>query len=204
MLKIALPLAAGLFVAGVVSASAQTAASQNPAAAPGNGPSPFAAYNGPAMPPPPPGGGFPPGPRPPDVLSRGPSIDLAVIMAKAAVKACAPQHIGVSILDADGKPKLYYIPDGTAGQHAYTGFRKANTALHFKMPTSQVHAKVQSDTAFGAEVSADPNLVSWAGGVPIKVGNEIIGAIGVSGAEPSEADEACAVAAIAKVQSRLK
>ncbi|MFT4077606.1 MAG: heme-binding protein [Asticcacaulis sp.] len=151
-----------------------------------------------------PAGGFPVGPRPPDKLSRGPSIDLAVEMAQAAVKACAPQHIGVSIIDADGLPKLYYVTDGTAGSHAYTGFRKANAALHFKIATSEVHARAASDPKFAAEVQADPNMVSWAGGVPIKVGDEIIGAIGVSGAEPSEADEACAVKAIAQVQSRLK
>ncbi len=186
MLKYLFPLALGL--------AAVSCAAQTPPA------TPDAPYNGPPMP----AGGFPPGPRPVDVLSRGPSIDLAVEMAQTAVAACAPQHVGVSILDADGKPKLYYIPDGTAGQHAYTGFRKANTALHYKMPTSQVHAKVLADAALAAEVAGDPNRVSWAGGVPIKVGDEIIGSIGVSGAEPSEADEACAVAAIAKVQSRLK
>ena len=127
---------ASLFLAVATAAGAQT-----PSA---TGVSPDAAYNGPPMPPMP-AGGFPPGPRPVDVLSRGPSIDLAVEMAQEAVRSCAPQHVGVSILDADGKPKLYYIPDGTAGQHAYTGFRKANTALHYKMATSQVHARVLSD-----------------------------------------------------------
>ena len=42
------------------------------------------------------------------------------------------------------------------------------------------------------------------GGVPIKVGNEVIGAVGVSGAPGGEKDEACANAGIAKVADSLK
>ena len=57
-----------------------------------------------------------------------------VVAAKAATAACAGWHIGVAILDQAGTPKLYYIPDGTAGWHAYTSFRKANTALLIKAP----------------------------------------------------------------------
>jgi uncharacterized protein GlcG (DUF336 family) len=48
-----------------------------------------------------------------------------------------------------------------------------------------------------------PNLVLVGGGVPIKAGNEIIGAVGVSGAPGEELDEACAFAGIAKVASSL-
>jgi uncharacterized protein GlcG (DUF336 family) len=150
------------------------------------------------------GGAFPPGPPPPDHVAAGPSIEVSLKLAKLAVDACQGFHVGVSILDAEGNPKLYYIPDGTAGHHAYTGFRKANTALRYKEATSKVHAHAQADPAFDAEVRADPNLVSWAGGVPIEVGGRIIGAIGVSGAEPSEKDEACADDALAKVRSDLK
>ena len=42
------------------------------------------------------------------------------------------------------------------------------------------------------------------GGVPIKVGNEVIGAVGVSGAPGGEKDEACANAGIAKVAGSLQ
>jgi uncharacterized protein GlcG (DUF336 family) len=42
-------------------------------------------------------------------------------------------------------------------------------------------------------------VVAVGGGVPIKVGNEVIGAVGVSGAPGGEKDEACANAGIAKV-----
>jgi uncharacterized protein GlcG (DUF336 family) len=136
--------------------------------------------------------------------ARGPSVDLALQAAQAAVAACAGSHVGVAIIDSAGTPKLYYVPDGTAGFHAYTGFRKAYTALTFKMPTSQVGSLSKTDSVVAAKITADTNFLSFAGGVPIKVGEEIIGAIGVSGAEPSSIDEECANAGLEKVKALLK
>jgi uncharacterized protein GlcG (DUF336 family) len=145
------------------------------------------------------------GPRPPDVVARSVAIDVAVDLAKAIVVSCKGYHVGVGILDAAGTPKLYYVADGTAGTHAYTGYRKANTALSFKMPSGRVAAAAQADPAIAAKLAADPNnYVTWAGGVLIMAGDEIIGAVGVSGAEPSAKDEACALEGLKKVQSRLK
>jgi uncharacterized protein GlcG (DUF336 family) len=40
--------------------------------------------------------------------------------------------------------------------------------------------------------------------VLLKVGDEIVGAIGVGGARGSENDEACALAGLERIQSRLK
>ena len=41
-------------------------------------------------------------------------------------------------------------------------------------------------------------------GVPIKVGNETIGAVGVGGAPGGHLDEQCAVAALERVKEQLK
>jgi uncharacterized protein GlcG (DUF336 family) len=49
----------------------------------------------------------------------------------------------------------------------------------------------------------DTQMVTALGGVPIKVGNETIGAIGVSGAPGGDKDEACANAGLAKISDRL-
>jgi uncharacterized protein GlcG (DUF336 family) len=151
---------------------------------------------------------FPPGPMPPRPLERpvprGPALDLALEAAKAIVEACKGYHVGVSIIDSGGTPKLYYIPDGTDGSHAYTGFRKAYTALTFKMPTSQVGALTKTDPAVVARIKADPNLLTFAGGMVLKAGDEVIGAVGVSGAEPSAKDEECGLVGIGKIKDRLK
>ena len=68
--------------------------------------------------------------------------------------------------------------------HAYTEFRKAYTALTFKMPTSQVGALTKTDPSVLAKIKSDTNLLTFAGGLPLTAGGEVIGAIGVSGAEP--------------------
>jgi uncharacterized protein GlcG (DUF336 family) len=150
-------------------------------------------------------GGPPLGPRPPEVVARSVPIDVAVELARAIVVACKDYHVAVSILDAAGTPKLYYVPDGTGGTHAYTGYRKANTALSFNMPSGKVASAAQTDPAIAAKLATDVNnYVTWAGGVLIMAGTEVIGAVGVSGAVPSATDEACALEGLRKVQSRLK
>ncbi|MGH6617558.1 GlcG/HbpS family heme-binding protein [Sphingomonas sp.] len=129
---------------------------------------------------------------------------MALVAAKAAAAACTGSRIGVAIIDSAGMPKLFYIPDGTTGYHAYTGFRKAWTALTFRMPTSEVGALTRANPAVRARIVDDSNFLSFAGGLPIFVKHELIGAIGVSGAEPSATDERCAVIALGKIQSRLR
>lgn len=49
-----------------------------------------------------------------------------------------------------------------------------------------------------------PGFLLLAGGLPVKVGNEVIGGVGVAGAPGGHLDEQCAVAAIDKVKDQLK
>jgi uncharacterized protein GlcG (DUF336 family) len=151
---------------------------------------------------------FPPGPLPPRPperpLPRTPSLELALEAARAIVDACKGYHVGVSVIDAAGTPKLYYIPDGTDGSHAYTGFRKAYTALTFKMPTSQVGLLTRTDAAVVARIKADTNLLTFAGGLVLKSGDQVVGALGVSGAEPSAKDEECGLVGLARIRDKLK
>ena len=150
---------------------------------------------------------LPSGPLPPRPAARalpaGPSLELALEAARAIVEACAGFHVAVSVIDSSGTPKLYYVPDGTDGSHAYMGFRKAWTALSFGQPTSKVTELARTDAAVIARIRADSNLESFAGGMPLSVGSHLIGAIGVSGAEPSARDEACARAGVERIQARL-
>lgn len=147
----------------------------------------------------------PPGPRPPEHVARGPSLDAALKIAAAAVASCSGFHVSVTILDAEGNPKLYYVPDGTAGTHATMGFRKANTALKFGMPSGQVGDAIKADAQLAARFNADTaNFIPFAGGVPITVGTEVIGAVGVSGAQPSTKDEACALDGIKAAAALLQ
>jgi len=133
-----------------------------------------------------------------------PAIDLAVEAARAIADACKQYPLGVAVVNAEGEPTLIYIPDGTDPHHAYMALRKAYTAVTFKVPTSQLVSKAQQDADFAAKIKADTNLIAYSGGLVLKAGNDIIGGIGVSGAEPGHHDEECGLAGLEKIKDRLK
>ena len=75
---------------------------------------------------------------------------------------------------------------------------KAYTALSSKTPT-RLFAERAASTPDAANLNTLDELLLLGGGVPLKVGDEVIGAIGVAGAGGAKNDEACAVAAIEKL-----
>jgi uncharacterized protein GlcG (DUF336 family) len=92
--------------------------------------------------------------------------------------------------------------EGSDGGHVYVAVRKALVALTFKMPSSEAAAAVQKDKALLGRVT--PNMFVMEGAVPLMAGNEIIGAIGASGAAGGDQDEVCAIAGLNKIKNRLK
>jgi uncharacterized protein GlcG (DUF336 family) len=76
--------------------------------------------------------------------------------------------------------------------------------------TSQVADRMEKDQAFKAKIEADKSLFPRPGGIPLLVGNEVIGAIGASGASRLNGvpggvrDEACAKAGADAIKAKLK
>jgi uncharacterized protein GlcG (DUF336 family) len=148
-----------------------------------------------------------PPPRPPAAPSvpvRAPAVDLALRAAQTIARECKQYPLGVAVVNAQGAPILIYVPDGSDASHGYTALRKAYTAITFKTDTSQLVKKGQQDEDFAAKVKADPNLMAFSGGVLLKVGDEIIGAIGVSGAEPGHHDEECGLKGLNAITKQIK
>jgi uncharacterized protein GlcG (DUF336 family) len=179
--------------------AAVTAAVAGPSALPGDRGRPG---DGVPMPPPPNAG--PQGPRPPDPAAPAPSAELTLKAMTAIAEGCKQFPFGLAIVNAEGVATLIYVPDGAAAWHGYSAVRKAYTAVAFKEPTSQLVKDVQHDTALADKVRSDPNLQAQSGGVPLKVGDRVIGAIGVSGAEPGGHDEDCALIGVNKIKDQLK
>jgi uncharacterized protein GlcG (DUF336 family) len=95
--------------------------------------------------------------------------------------------------------------DGSDGSHVFVAMRKALTALKFKMPSSKAHDLVEKDTGLLSKVT--PDMFVEGGALPIMRGDQIIGAIGVSGAAGAViglADENCALAGIQRIGNKLK
>jgi uncharacterized protein GlcG (DUF336 family) len=140
---------------------------------------------------------------PPAPPAPAPSIELALKAAQAIADACKQYPLAVAVTDAEGVAKLIYVPDGSAGWHGYGAVRKAYTAITFKSDTSAV-IKKKEDPEIADKFKADPNLQAQSGGLLLMVGDKIVGAIGVSGAEPGGHDEECGLAGREKIKGDLK
>lgn len=139
------------------------------------------------------------------VTQRALSTQMAQDVAQGALEKCREQgyHVSVTVVDADGLLKAFVRDDG-AGPHTIDlSKKKAYTAVTQKNLSGEV-AKQWANQA----PPAIDGIVTLAGGVPIKVGNEVIAAVGVSGAPagspPGINDEVCANAGIAKIAAKLK
>lgn len=153
------------------------------------------------LPPPPP---LPPGTAmarpfgPPESRATGPALAQATAMAARAVAVCMRQgyRVGVAVIDSRGEARAMLTADGSDGSHVFVAMRKAEGALAFARPSSQIAALVSGDGAAMARVT--PAMFIEGGAVPIRRAGRVIGAIGVSGAEGwpiGHRDELCALAA---------
>ncbi len=138
--------------------------------------------------------------------ARGPSLKLALEAAQKALDTCKglDQKIGVTVVDSAGALKVVLATDGASTRGVASSTNKVLTALAFTTATSELGEKIKTDAALAEKVAANANYNSRAGGVLLKVGDDVIGAIGVGGAKGSEKDEACAVAGLQKIQRRLR
>ncbi|MDB6087675.1 MAG: heme-binding protein [Gammaproteobacteria bacterium] len=138
--------------------------------------------------------------------ARGPALELALEAAEKAVEACRglDQKVGVTVVDSAGVFKVVLATDGASTRGVQSSTNKALTALAFGAATSELGDRIQTDTALAQKIAANANYNTRAGGILIKLGDDVIGAIGVGGAKGSEKDEACAIAGLQKVQGKLK
>ena len=132
------------------------------------------------------------------------SLDVAKTVAEAAVAACAAKGYAVSavVVNRDGETIVAMHGD-EAGLHTMENARrKAYTATAFKQPTADYAKKLQDPTSVVHQQVTLPNVIAIPGGQPIKVGNAVIGGVGVSGS-PGVDDE-CINAGIDKVKDQLQ
>ena len=132
------------------------------------------------------------------------SMAMALAIIQGTIEQCTKDgyKVSVTIVDKAGNVAAQIRGDGTNPHTMEFGRLKAYTS-RTRGQTSLEFMKLVADPA-NAYLKQIPNTVAVGGGVPIKAGNEVIGAIGVSGAPGGEKDEVCANAGIAKVADALK
>ncbi|MFT3790950.1 MAG: heme-binding protein [Rudaea sp.] len=126
-----------------------------------------------------------------------------MFLAQGAIAACRAQGytVSVSVVDSAGLAKVTLGADSIG--RTLTTVRKAAAATAFAVPGSELEARAAKDAAFAAEVAADSRYNIHTGSLPIRVGGEVVGGIGLSGAPTHEQDEACARSALRKYQGDL-
>jgi uncharacterized protein GlcG (DUF336 family) len=137
------------------------------------------------------------------VLQKNITLELAQSIANAAIAQCRSMgyKISVTVVDREGLAIIMLRDDG-AGLHTPEGSdRKAYTARAFGQP-SAAFVKRLEDRPESVGSRHYSRVLALAGGLPIKAGDEIVGAVGVSGT-PGKDDD-CAQAGIDKVADQLK
>ncbi|MES2535609.1 MAG: heme-binding protein [Pseudomonadota bacterium] len=133
------------------------------------------------------------------------SLDLANQIAAAAVAACQANGyaVGVTVVDRAGTVRAVQRADN-AGPHTLAASQqKAFTSASAKNTTQAIMEAAQKNSA-AANLVNIPGYLLLGGGVPVKSGNEVIGAVGIGGAPGGHLDEQCAMVALDKVKELLK
>jgi uncharacterized protein GlcG (DUF336 family) len=132
------------------------------------------------------------------------TLAMATTMALAAIETCKGQgySVSVNVVGREGEV-LVGLRNELAGPVTMeNSMKKAYTARTFRTPSGKFADNVKGNPSAGALFLT--NVVPAQGALPIVVGEDTIGAIGVSGAPGGDKDEVCAKAGIDKVSADLK
>jgi uncharacterized protein GlcG (DUF336 family) len=121
---------------------------------------------------------------------------VSAVLADATKRNLKP--MAVAVLDARGALKAFLAQDGTSLKRAEVAHAKAYGALALGMGSRSLFKRAKEQPYFIAAVGpvVGGDLVPVPGGVLIRSGNVLIGAVGVSG-DTSDNDEIVACAGIA-------
>jgi uncharacterized protein GlcG (DUF336 family) len=130
--------------------------------------------------------------------------NLAVTIAQTAYEACLAQgyRVSVHVVGDEGQTIVSLRGDGASPHTFENSLRKAYTSRTFRVPSGEFAQRVKDNPTLGVVHLA--NIVAVQGALPIKVGDEVIGGVGVSGAPGGDKDEACAKAGIDKIADQLQ
>jgi uncharacterized protein GlcG (DUF336 family) len=131
------------------------------------------------------------------------SYAMAKTIAENALADCKARGYAVSVVVVDrGGDTIVALRADDAGPHTMENARrKAYTARTFRMTTEEFVKRMETEPVRRQQTTL-PHVIAIGGGVPIKVGNDVIGGVGLSGSPG--VDEPCVNAGIDKVKDQLQ
>jgi uncharacterized protein GlcG (DUF336 family) len=132
------------------------------------------------------------------------SLDTAVAIATTAAATCKAQgyRVSVHVVGRNGEVLVALRGDNASPHTMENSMRKAYTARTFRVPSGEMVKRLKENPQFAAVFLT--NVIATQGALPITVGDDVIGAVGVSGAPGGDKDEACAKTGLDKVADELK
>jgi uncharacterized protein GlcG (DUF336 family) len=138
------------------------------------------------------------------IMHKDISLSTAKTIVEASIEACAAKGYATSavVVDRDGLTLVEMRGDGAPPHTMENARRKAYTAMTFKQTTAEYAKKLLDPASVAHQQVTLPNVIAIPGGVPIKIGNEVIGGVGLSGSPG--VDEDCVNAGLEKVKDQLQ
>jgi uncharacterized protein GlcG (DUF336 family) len=129
---------------------------------------------------------------------------IAMTIAQTAIDTCKGNgySVSVTVVGRSGEVILQVRGDNTGPHTVENSFRKAYTARTFRQPSGEFAARAKADPTLALVHLS--NVIANQGALPIKMGDDVIGAAGASGAPGGEKDEACIKAGLDKIADQLK
>jgi uncharacterized protein GlcG (DUF336 family) len=131
------------------------------------------------------------------------SLEMADLMTEAAVNKAVELGILVNaaIVDEGSHLVSFRRMDNAAIMSIDIAINKAYTSVAFGLPTNEWYPLISQEPSLLQGIVHTSRLIVFGGGFPVKIGDDIIGGIGVSGGT-IEQDMACCAAAISVLSLR--
>ena len=138
------------------------------------------------------------------LINKDISADIAVTIATTAMADCKAKGYKVSaaVVGRVGEIIVQVRGDGTGPHTMENAFKKAFTSRTFKVPSGEMEQRLKDNPQMGAQFLT--GFTTARGGLPIMIGEDVVGAAAASGAPGGEKDEACVQTGLDKVQDQLK
>lgn len=125
-------------------------------------------------------------------------LTMATKAVQAAMDACKKDgyRVSVSVVDRAGVLRAMGRADGAGSHTVESSRKKAYTAASLRRTTTELAELVAKVPTLEALRDMNPEVLILGGGLPIEIGGEVVGGIGVGGAPGAHLDDACGQAGL--------
>lgn len=126
------------------------------------------------------------------------SLATALAIATTAADTCKAQgnRVSVTVVGREGQVIVLLRGDNASPHTVENSRRKAYTARTFRISSGDFAKRVKDNPTTGLVHLS--GVIAAQGALPIEVGDDVVGAVGVSGSPGGDKDEVCAKAGLDK------